>query len=742
MDVLKTLKINRATILSINRLLLKYAILVSTCGLVLLILMMPAATRPSFYPVKVGDVAPQDIQAPSAFTFPSEVLTEQMRQEAEQRVAPVYLPSDPAVARKQVELLRSTLNFVSTVRYDAYATTEQKLTDLAALENVQFSRETSQQILNLSDSRWQMTQQETLSVLEQVMRETIREDQLKDAQRRVPTLISFSLPQDLAEVVVNLATPFVVPNSLYSAELTNIARQEARNRVETVMRSYAADETIVRRGQIISQVHWEAMTKFGLIERPNNYRDILASASLVAALGIFIALYLTHRRIAVVDSIVRLALIAALFLFFLYAARLVIPNRTIIPYLFPIQAFGLTLAVLFHGELGMVLVLVLSILAAYGMPNSLDLTLYYAFSSLFGILVLGKGQRIGSFVWAGIGIGASGSALILSYRLSDSFTDLVGITTLAIAAFFNGMTTASLTLIFQFLLAQLLGLATALQLLEISRPDHPLQQFILQNAPGSYQHSLQVAIMAEQAAEKIGADTLLVRVGAIYHDAGKAMNPSFFIENQIPGKLNPHDDLDPLVSAQTILRHVTDGAQLARKYRMPSRIVDFMREHHGTLITRYQYVRAVEAAGNDKEKVNINQFRYPGPRPRSRETALLMLADGCQARARAELPQNEEEMVAIVRKVFDFCQREGQLDDTRLTLRDLNLITESFVKTLQNTYHPRIRYPEIGGQQPAQVQTGAVAPQLEAALAQVEPIQSPLETDSAQVSHSSPPPSG
>lgn len=678
-----------------NRSFAKALVLIVTCGLTYLTLVMPIASRPSFFSVKVGDVAPQDIQAPSALTYPSEVLTEQLRQEAEQRVSAVYLPADPGVARRQVELLRSTLNFINTVRFDSYATNDQKLTDLAALEDIQLNRELAEQILMLSDTRWQMTQQESLSVLEQVMRETIREDLLREAQRRVPTLISFSLPQDLADLVTSLVTPFIVPNSLYSAELTTVARQDARNKVQTAFRSFAAGEIIVRRGQIISQAHWEAMTEFGLIQRPNNYRFFLASFVQVSLLGILTALYFIHRKLGIVDSVNRLALIALTFLIFLYAARLVIPNRTVIPYVFPIPAFGLAIACLFHVELGMMLAFLLSVLAAYGLPNSLELTVYYIVSSFFGILILGRGQRIGSFVWAGIGIGAAGSAVVLTYRLTDSLTDLLGIGTLIGAAFFNGMASASLTLILQFVLAQILGLATAMQLLEISRPDHPLQQFILQNSPGSYQHSLQVAIMAEQASEKIGADSLLVRVGAIYHDVGKALNPSFFIENQIPGKLNPHDDLDPMVSAQTIIRHVTDGSQLARKYRMPPRIIDFIMEHHGTLMTRYQYSQALKNAGNDPEKVDINQFRYPGPRPQSKETALLMLADGCQARARAELPQNEEEMTNIVRKVFEFCQHEGQLDDTRLTLRDLNLITESFVKTLQNTYHPRIRYPEI-----------------------------------------------
>jgi cyclic-di-AMP phosphodiesterase PgpH len=159
-------------------------------------------------------------------------------------------------------------------------------------------------------------------------------------------------------------------------------------------------------------------------------------------------------------------------------------------------------------------------------------------------------------------------------------------------------------------------------------------------------------------------------VGAIYHDAGKSLNPSFFIENQVPGKLNPHDDLDPAVSAQTIIRHVTDSVHLGRKYHLPNSIIDFMREHHGTLMTRYQYAKRWRQSMTTRES-GYQPFPLPRSAPAVRETALLMLADGCQARARAEMPQDEEELRDVVRKVIDFCQREGQLDDTGLTLRDL-----------------------------------------------------------------------
>jgi cyclic-di-AMP phosphodiesterase PgpH len=679
----------------INRRFVKITILVITSALTLAALVLPIASRPTYFPLKIGDVVQQDSQAPTALSFPSEYLTEKERSRAEAQVGNVFLPADPAIARRQIELLRAALNFISTVRADSYAGSEQKLADLSALENIQFSRDESERILALNDTRWQIVQQESLTVIERVMRNTIREGQIDDARRSVATLVSFALSQDLASSVTNLVGPFVVPNSLYSADQTAAARKTARDQVEPVVLSFASGETIIRRGEIITEAHWEALTKFGLITNSDNYRESLSSISLVLLMSALVVSYTLRRKLPVLDGLKSLALIALTFLIFLYAARLVIPNRMVLPYIYPLPAFGLVIACLFNIELSILLSLLLSILAAYGLPNSLGLTVFYAITSIFGILILGKAKRISSFFWSGAAIGAAGIAIILAYRLNDPNTDLVGLTTLAGAAIFNGMASASLTLILQFMFAQILGLATALQLLEISRPDHPLQQFLLTNAPGSYQHSLQVAIMSEQAAEKIGADALLVRVGAIYHDAGKALNPSFFIENQIPGKLNPHDDLDPGESAQTIIRHVTDSVLLGKKHRLPSRMIDFMREHHGTLITRYQYAKALEAADNNPEKIDLSLFRYPGPRPQSRETALLMLADGAQARARAELPQDEEHIREIVRKVIEFCQREGQLDDTRLTLRDLNTINESFVNTLKNTYHPRIRYPEI-----------------------------------------------
>jgi len=378
----------------------------------------------------------------------------------------------------------------------------------------------------------------------------------------------------------------------------------------------------------------------------------------------------------------------------LVGVRVSIPYRTVIPYLFPVPAFALLVSALFGMESGLVFGLLMSILSAYGMPDALGLIPYYTLSSLCGVLALGQARRVSQFLYAVMAIAVAGVAMLAAYRLPFTETDWIGLTTLLGAAVFMGIASTGLALPLQFLLSQFLGLTTALQLLEISRPDSPLLNYFLQRAPGTYQHSLQVANMAEQAAERIHADALLTRVGALFHDVGKAVDPLFFVENQPPSQIHSHDDLDPEVSAQAIIRHVADGLELARRYRLPRRLRDFIAEHHGTLLTRYQYNRAVQAAGGDASKVDENKFRYPGSAPRSKETALLMFADGVEACARAERPGSDEELRLLVRSVIENCQKNGQLDDAPLSQRDLANISESFIATLRATYHPRLEYPK------------------------------------------------
>ncbi len=657
-------------------------------------IVQPWSLRQISLPLSLGDVAPQDLRAPRNIQYASDVLTEAARAEAERAVAPVYIPPDTAIARTQSEVLNSILVSISAIRTNQDATLEQKKTELIAIQGLTLQPGSQDVLLILTDTRWELVQTEAFTVLEQAMQNPVRTEDLDSVRQNLPSLVSLTLTEKEAALVVEIVAPLVVANSFYSPELTDAARQTAREAVEPATQSFVAGQTVVTRGQVISAADLEALTALGLVQPKNPAFNYLGAAALVALSAIFTALYIFRLKPEVISDLRGLILLALLFAIFLVGARVSNPNRTIVPYLFPVPAFALLVSALFGMERGLVFGLLMSLLAAYGMPDALGLLPYYTLSSLCGVLALGEARRVGQFLFAASAIAVAGAAMVAAYRLPFTNMDWVGLATLMGAAVFAGIVSTSIALPMQYLLAQFLGLTTALQLLEISRPDSPLLNYFLQRAPGTYQHSLQVANLAEQAAERIHADTLLIRVGALFHDVGKSTNPLFFVENQPPSQIDSHDDLAPEISAEAIIRHVPDGVGLARKYRLPRRLYDFIVEHHGTLVTRYQYNRAVQAAQGDASKVDQSQFRYPGPSPRSKETAILMFADGVEAQARAERPHNDDEVRTLVRNVIERCQKDGQLDHTPLSQRDLASITESFIATLRVTYHPRLEYPQ------------------------------------------------
>jgi putative nucleotidyltransferase with HDIG domain len=655
-------------------------------------LVLPLSLRSSSLPLREGQVSPQDLQAPNNVEYISSVRTNQARDAAERGVSPIYTAPDQGIARRQIARLHTVLDSITASRGSAEPF-DQKHAELTALSDVELNSKTIDLILATSDARWYAIQQDALRVLEQIMRSPVREDNIESVRASVLSAVSFVLTDDQSAIVVDLVTPFIVSNSFFSPELTDAARLQARQSVEPVTQTYLAGEIVVPRGRVLTAANIEALETLGLVRPSNPLLEYIGAAAMVIVVMTFVGIYFLRRRPAYYNDGRSLLLICVLFILFLAASRLIIPNRAILPYVFPLPAFGLLIATLFGPGGALILSIVICILAAFNLPNSLDLTLFYMLASLTGILSLGKAHRISSFAWAAIVSAMAGMAVITAYRLPAEDLDWIGYLTLAGASLLNGVASASVALMLQYLLAEFLGLTTGLRLLEISRPDAPLLQYFLRNAPGTYQHSLMVSNLVEQAAEKLGMDTLLVRVGALYHDVGKAVDPSFFIENQLPNNLNPHDDVDAETAAASVIRHVTDGVVLARKYRLPRRIVDFMLEHHGTLLARYHYNRAVREAGGDATRVDESRFRYPGPQPRSRETALLMLADNVEARTRSERPRTEEEIRAVVQKAIDFCQKEGQLANTRFTLKDLTVISDVFVTTLTGLYHPRIAYP-------------------------------------------------
>lgn len=644
--------------------------------------------------INVGEVASEDILAPFSINYESAILTYRAKQNAANAVEDIYIPSDPSIARNQLNKLEAALNYITSVKNDPIASQEQKIEDLMGMKNLHLKTEDYNKILAMESNDWQAVGLEAARVLENVLRESLRENQVDRARTNLPNIVKFSFKLEQTQITTAIVSDLIVPTSPFSPVETQKARDLASANVQPVIRQIVAGEAIVRRGEVLGEVDMEALNMFGLTKPADQSNMFIKNAVIILVCAILVLVFYKNRSTKEMQQPLAMILVAFFFLLFLGLSRFLVMGNTVWPYLFPLAAFGLTISIIFNFEFGALLTFILSFLTVFGFGREAELIIFYLVPGLVAMLLLGDARRLGTFFAAGFISSAFAAAIVVIFRLGDSYTDWLGLGTLLAASLFNGLATATLALLLQHIFASILDLPTSLQLMDISRPDHPLLQMLLNNAPGTYQHSLQVSNLAEQAADAIGANRLLVRAGTLFHDIGKAANASFFIENQIRDNVNSHDESDPYETSATIINHVIDGVALAKKHRLPSRIVDFILEHHGNNITRYQFAKAVDLAGGDESNVDPDKFRYPGPSPQSRETALLMLADGTEARTRANNPQTDEEILDIIDAVIKTVIDSRQLDDTNLTLKDLNTIKQSFFETIKRSYHPRIKYPE------------------------------------------------
>lgn len=644
--------------------------------------------------LRVGDVSPVDIRAPRAHHYISEVLTEEARRSAEAAVPDEYDLPQAQIRNQRVARSREILDYIGSVRADAYATVEDQIAWIKAIPDVSLSTQAISQTLALSDEAWLRVAAEVPLVVNRAMREEIREHQLAAARRRVDSFIGLqvTLSDEEVEVVSALAKALLQPNSFYNAEKTEAARQAAREAVEPVTVSFAKGEVIVRAGDIVDPLDVEALEQLGLHETARDWWQVGGTILFVLTLTALFWAYLLRFAPEFWRERRWPPLLSLLLIAFLLLAKFMLPQRTLLPYLFPLAALSMLLGSLFNLWLATLVTLSFGLLVGYLTNGVLEIVAYAVLGALAGAFTLGRGERLSSFAGAAGGVALSNLAVLAAFRLPEHNLDLTGIAELAGAAVANGVLAISLTLLGLYLLGTLFGMVTSLQLIELSRPTHPLLRLLVLKAPGTYHHSIIVSNMAERAASAIGADATLARVGAYYHDVGKAVRPHFFVENQAE-QSNPYEQLDPYTSARIIVSHVRNGLDLAEKYRLPERVRAFIPEHQGKgLVSVFYHQASEQAEGNTA--VNIADFRYPGPKPQSRETAIVMLADSCEAAARAVPPANVEELKKLVHHIVDQKLAEGELDESDLTLRDLDRIRRAFVDVLRGVHHPRVRYPE------------------------------------------------
>lgn len=643
--------------------------------------------------LEVGDVVEANVRAPYSLTYESEVLTSQRREAAANSARSVYDPPDPDVARRQDQLGRQLLTAIDGIRSDTSISDAERADQFNLTISYEFSAEQVNSILGLSDSEWRIVDEQVRSVLERVMREEIREDEVSTVIQQLPTQVSLRLNDEEALVTVAILRNLIRANTFLNQEATDLARAAAQAAVLPESRSYASGQIIVREGTRVDLADYEALNQFGLLKPVDRRQQEMVRALLSSVLVLVVTgLYIARFKPSLYNEPRMLLLFAALFLVMLFGARLTNMPQQI--YTYPSAALAILMVSLAGVEIAVIAAFSLAMLLAMMAGGSMEVAMQASIGGIVGALVLRRAERLNSHFVAGGIVALVNMVVATIFNVGIQSSSIsTSLSSIIVYCLFNGTLSAAAALAGMYLVTFLFNLPTSLKLVELSQPGQPLLQRLLREAPGTYQHSLQVANLSEQAANEIGANASLVRVAALYHDIGKMLNPAFFVENQADG-VNPHDALnDPYRSVDIIISHVTEGEKMARQYRLPSRIRDFIKEHHGTTQVFYFYRQAVRQAG-ENTVVDIERFSYPGPAPRTRETAIMMLADSCESTVRARRPTNKQEISSIIQQIISDRMRDGQLNQSGLTLNDLTAIQSIFVEMLQAVFHPRINYPD------------------------------------------------
>lgn len=647
------------------------------------------------FDLPVSSVAQRDIRSPMDFTYVSAIRTQQAEREAVRQVGPVYTSLSSTVAREQYNRARQVLTYLRELRADSYASEAQGYAWVLAVPELNdIPLSTANIILKMPDVSWNRVQIEFLDLLDQLMRQrAIREEDLVSERTRVPALVALALVQDETVVVSDLVARFLRPNISYDREATEAARQAAREAVGPTFRTFRSGEIIVREGNAVLELDVEALQELGLTVQKRDWLDYALTLSLSAVAVFLLGFFLWRFARDVLNRRRSESLLVLLLTVFLALARTLIAPGDLLPYLFPGAAIAMLLATTVGLPSAIAVSIYLGGVGGWLAGRSLGFAVLAAFSGIAAALTLPRYEQTGSIFRSGLLGGLFGAATLFAFNVADFRVEPLPIWLKAGVCVAGGAISGGLTVGGLFLIAPIFDLTTTFRLTELSRPNHPLLQRLLRETPATFNHVMMVASLAEQAAERIGANTLLTRVGAYYHDVGKLMRPYFFIENQ-QGLSNPHDRLDPYTSVDVIKGHIRDGLKLAREYRLPSGVRAFIPEHHGTMQASYFYRKAVEAAEGEADLIDEAQFRYPGPTPQSRETLLVMLADGSEAATRARRPSTPEELARVVDDIFAQRMNDGQLRDCPITMNELHTVKATYIELLRGAFHPRVQYPE------------------------------------------------
>lgn len=658
------------------------------------------------YDLAVGDIAKVDIRAPK--DIEDEITTQKNIEQALKHVQDMY-SYDANVKKNAIQNIEGLFNTVKKVNKEIQpnaANGEEGSSEKLQEERSKSLREQSP-IGNLSLENYNILvslEDKQLDSLSKFLTETI--GKLFDT-----TVIYENKPQDMAVAQGVITTTFnnsaysksikdlgmaigytqVKPNYFIDHEKTEELRQEASKGVKPVV--IKKDQTIVSEGEPITQAQVDILKKLGLLNQDRTFSFSLHISLIAMVVGVVGLqwIYLKGKNKSVYVDQSKLILINFLTLLTVVFGRTL---GIISPYIIPFSCMPILLSVLIEDKVSIVISTLNVIFIAFLGKFSIDITLIALINVITVPIILKKVQQRNDIIYSALFMAIVNIVFtaIIGYFLSSNMLDIAkkSLTT-GISALVSGILAIG---ILPFL-ENIFDLVTNIKLLELSNPNHPLMKRLLLEAPGTYHHSVLVANLAEMAAESIGANAVLARVSAYYHDVGKLERPYYFKENQV-GIDNPHDKIEPALSSSIILSHVVDGVRLGKKYGLPQAIVDIVGQHHGDSLVKYFYITMKNNSENPEE-VREEDYKYKGPAPTTREGAIVMLADSVEAAVRSIQGPTKEKIQTMVDNIIKGRLEENQLSNSELTFRDIKNIREAFLKVLSGIYHERIEYPKEKG---------------------------------------------
>ncbi|HEY8449879.1 MAG TPA: HDIG domain-containing metalloprotein, partial [Bacillota bacterium] len=616
-----------------------------TCVFVaVLATLLAAEMLPDPLDLRVGEPSPRDLKAPKEFV--DRPTTERLRQQAAERVSDVYT-LDAEVTESVLSGIAGAFQEIRQIQALTAVEMNERVALVRDRVGLELPDDVAVAVLEADPRTLQLMEGGARSIAEDLMGAGIKPEHLESTRMRVPELVrALELSRPHERFTSLLLQDRLRANLFFDEEATLAARQQARNAVEPVL--IRKDQIIVREGEPVDEDDLVRLQDAGLLRQEESLTAIVGSVLLAGLLVALLALYLHLYNPDVYDDASRVVLVGITALGTVLVAWVMLPLSG---YAVPVAAGTMLVAILIDARLAAFLSGLLAGIVAIFADGDLQLLFVVLAGSLVGVFAVTRiGQRA-DLMRAGFYVAIANAAVILAWNLLPG-----GLALADIALWRNvfwgtvgGLLSSVLMIGSLPFLESLFGLVTSVRLLELANPNQPLLRRLLLEAPGTYHHSIMVANLCEAAAERVGADSLLARVGAYYHDIGKMKRPYFFIENQF-GNANPHEKLAPNLSALIITSHVKDGVELAREYKLPREIIRFIQEHHGTMTVEYFYHKAVNE--QDEKSVLEENFRYPGPKPRSKETAICLLADGCEAAVRAMTKPTPSRIEATVRRII------------------------------------------------------------------------------------------